>query len=259
MSKVLMVGEIEKLLIKKIPVELAESWDNVGLLVGNREKEVHKILVALDATESIVNEAIENNVDLIVTHHPIIFGGLKSVTKDSCANIYKLIEKGISVFSAHTNFDKLDVGTSAVLAEKLWLKDIEVLTAKGFGTIGNLEGPIPFYEYAQIIKGVLGLENLNFVGDMNKLIERVAICAGSGSEFLQLANDMGADLYISGDVTYHNAQKAVELGINWVDATHYASENISMPNLKEIVDGATEGFDLKVLLSTVNDQPFKCI
>ena len=259
MNKLLTVGEIEKLLKSEIPMELAESWDNVGLLVGDRDREVRRVLVALDATDSVIDEAIDNYIDLIVTHHPVIFGGLKSITKDKCGNIYRLIEKGISVFSAHTNFDKLEVGTSAVLADKLCLKNTEVLSSNGFGRIGELENPILFDTYICIIKNILGLDYVNVVGEMKKPIKKVAVCGGSGSEFLEVAFRKGADLYISGDVTYHNAQRARELGINWVDATHYASENISMKNLKEIVDKVVEGTDIYVELSTIYDQPFRCV
>lgn len=263
MSKLKTVGEIENKLNEIIPVDTAESWDNVGLLVGDRDKSVRRILVALDATENVINEAISKKAELIVTHHPVIFRSLHSVRKDNCKNIYKLIENGISVYSAHTNFDKYAEGTNYVLSEKLLLKSTEVLNKEGIGEIGSIkesfDEEINLSSYIKYIKKALGLDTINVVGDLNKKIEKVAICSGSGGSFLQEAIDKGADLYISGDISYSVALKAVEYGIAMLDITHYVSENIAMPKLKEIVENIIDNSNVEVMLSEINDQPFKLV
>jgi dinuclear metal center YbgI/SA1388 family protein len=252
---------------KIAPNHLAESWDNVGLLVGDRQSYIKKILLALDATDEVINEAIKLDANLIITHHPIVFKPVKSVTATTLnGRLYKLIQNNISVYSAHTNFDIAFGGTSDILAQKLNLKQIEVLEPTtdfenktyGIGRIGTLAEETNFLDFIKILKEVLGLQRLNVVGDFSKKIKTVALSTGSGSEYLNQAYKKGADLYISGDVKYHDAQTAQELGICWVDATHYASENLAMPILKQYLkkDFELKKWDMEVFVSKINGQPF---
>jgi dinuclear metal center YbgI/SA1388 family protein len=252
---------------KIAPTHLAESWDNVGLLVGDSNAYISKLLLALDATDEVIDEAIKVKANLIITHHPILFKPVKSVTTSTLnGRLYKLIQNNISVYAAHTNFDIASGGTSDILAEKLNLKQIDVLEPTvdfenktyGIGRIGTLQEETTFLDFIKILKEVLGLKRLNVVGDLSKKIKKVALSTGSGSEYLEQAYKKGADVYISGDVKYHDAQIAQELGICWVDATHYASENLAMPILKQYLEQefSLKKLDVEIFVSEINGQPF---
>lgn len=251
------------------PEYLAEDWDNVGLLVGNKYSTVKKVLVALDCINSVIDEAIQIGANLIVTHHPLIFKSIKKINSDTLnGRIYKLIQNNINLYSAHTNFDITEGGTNDILANKLGLKNIEILDITnegskqyGIGRIGVLDKDITFLEYAKSIKQILNLPSMNIIGDINKKIKKVALCTGSGSEYLVKAYDKCADLYISGDVKFHDAQKAQELGICWIDATHYASENIAMPILAQYLQKQSQlnNWQIEIFVSNINGQPFKNI
>lgn len=251
------------------PEYLAESWDNVGLLVGDKNSIIKKVLVALDCIDSVIDEAIQIEANLIITHHPMIFKSIKRVNADTLnGRIYKLIKNNISLYSAHTNLDVAFGGTNDILADKLEILSTKVLDITledskkyGLGRIGTLKKETTFLEYAQKVKQILKLSSMNVVGDMNKKIKTVALCTGSGSEYLVKAYEMGADLYISGDVKFHDAQKAQELGICWIDATHYASENIAMPTLKDYLEKQSKlkNWQIEILVSNIDGQPFKIL
>lgn len=252
------------------PEYLAEKWDNVGLLVGNKNSIVKKILIALDAIDSVVDEAVNLGIDLIITHHPIIFKPLKNITSETLnGKIYKLINNNISVYSAHTNFDITFGGTNDILAEKLGIKNIEILESSyttndrnyGIGRIGIVEKEILFLDYANIVKEKLGLYSMNIVGDIYKKINKVALCTGDGHSYFEIAAKKHADVYISGDLKYHDTQMAQELGMCCIDVTHYTSENIAMPVLREYLEkkSYSENWEVELFNSTINGQPFVSI
>lgn len=268
-----MAIECEKIIkfMKEIaPEHLAEPWDNVGLLVGDKKSIVKKILVSLDATNDVINEAIEIGANLIITHHPLSISHMKKITSSVLGGrIYKLIENNIGVYSAHTNFDVTFGGTNDILAERLGIKNIEILESTyesienpkksyGMGRIGTLESEISLSDYAQIVKSKLNISAINVVGDISKKIKKVAVCAGSGCDYLEMAIKKGADLYICGDVKYHKAKDAEEFGICWIDATHYASEAIAVPVLREYLQSRAEEeqWDIEIVCSKINGQPF---
>lgn len=251
------------------PEYLAQSWDNVGLLVGDSYSIIEKVLVALDCIDLVIDEAIKIGAKLIITHHPMIFKPIKKINADTLnGRIYKLIKNNISLYSAHTNFDTAFGGTNDILADKLGILDTKVLDITfedskqyGLGRIGKLKEETTFLEYAKKVKQILNLPSMNIVGDINKKIKTVALCTGSGSEFLSKAYEMGADLYISGDVKFHDAQKAQELKICWIDATHYASENIAMPVLKYYLEKQSKlkNWQIEIFVSNIDGQPFKSL
>lgn len=256
------------------PEYLAEPWDNVGLLVGDKKSEIEKVLVALDAIDDVIDEAIDIGANLILTHHPISLNAVKKVNSDTIGGkVYKLIKNNISVYSAHTNFDVAFGGTNDILAEKLGIKDLDVLEKTytlntesgvrnyGIGRIGTLETEKSFLDYIADVKKVLGLSYVNIVGNTSKSIKKVAVCSGSGSSYLETAFKLGADLYISGDVKYHDAQNAKEIGICWIDVTHYASENIAIPVLKQYLENKSksENWNIEVFKSNIDGQPFSTI
>ena len=232
------------------PRRLAEEWDNPGLLVGSPHDEVRKILVALDVREETVERAIEDGCDLIVAHHPLIFRGLKAVRTDNVIGrkIARLIKADIAVFAAHTNLDSAAGGVNDVLAERLELKEVVPLAEgaadgePGLGRIGSLDAEVSLDDFAACVKEKLGLSSMRIVRAGGRGISRVALCGGSGAEFVGRAAAKGADVYVTGDVKYHDAERAIGLGIHVLDAGHFATEQPIVARLaerleKELGDG----------------------
>ena len=214
------------------PRRLAEAWDNPGLLIGSPADEVRKILVALDVREETIEQAIEDGCDLIVTHHPLIFRGVKAVRTDDATGrkIARLIRADIAVFAAHTNLDSAAGGVNDVLAERLGLVSPVSLVEgaadgePGLGRIGELPAPLSLEDFAAFVKTHLELSALRVVCAGSHAVHRVALCGGSGAEFIGRAAAKGADVYVTGDVKYHDAERAVGLGIHVLDAGHFATE-----------------------------------
>lgn len=364
--------EIIKQLEAFAPRHLAEEWDNVGLTVGEMDKEVKKVLVALDVLPAVIEEAIAINADMIVTHHPmILFQKIKSIQSHTAlgSKIYDLIKNGISAYCAHTNLDIAFGGTNDVLAELAGLYDVKILqetTAQnlkkfvvyvpkgyeeaareaivkkggghigayagctfccegmgtflplegtkpflgqqgvleraeeirletivtedglqevlqavrqahpyeemaydiyhveqkakryGIGRIGTLKEPMTFESYGAYLKEKLGLDAIRLVGEKQKRIQTVGLCTGSGVEFMQRAKQMGADAYLTGDIKYHEAQRAIEMDICVADVTHYASEALIVPVLKEYLQKKAQEnhWQIQVVESSVNGQVF---
>jgi len=234
------VNDITQSLDMLAPIKTALDWDNVGLLIGDRQKSVQKILVALDCTNEIVDEAEQLAVDIIITHHPIIYDALKTVTTDSPTGkrIIRLIKADISLFTAHTNLDIAKGGVNDVLFNTLELTDKEHLIPPdsdeaGLGRIGSLRTPMPLNEFASFIGQKLNLAHTRFVGDPSTMIYKTGLVCGSGSRckyFIQAAEN-GCQAYITGDIKYHDTQAAKDLGLCLIDATHYASEVLIVEHL----------------------------
>lgn len=223
---------------KYAPEALAEEWDNVGFMTGEYNREVKRILVALDANDGVIDEAIAKKADIIVTHHPFIFRPIKNVndTTPQGARLIKLIKNNIAVFSAHTNLDCAVGGTNDTLSQLIGLKNTEGLAevnedGTAMGRIGDLPSPLSFAEFIEQMKSVLGAEYLSVCGELDKTVSRVGICTGKGASFMGTAKAKGADVYITGDFGYHEGQTASELGLCVVDGTHYLTEVIVVPVL----------------------------
>ena len=228
------VNDLVELLEELMPSNLAEDWDNVGLMLGRKGKTVKKILLALDLTKEVVEQAIAQKADLIVTHHPAIFKKLKRVVDNDWQQdlLLTLAEHGIAVYSAHTNLDCVSTGVNDVLAKLLKLEDADVLDeGNGLGRIGNVEEMSLAY-YAQLVKASLKADYV-VVGDAGKIVRKVAVCGGAGSELIDLALAKGADTLVTGDVKYHSAQQAVFSGLNIIDAGHQPTE---LPVLDKLAD-----------------------
>lgn len=354
------------------PQKLAEDWDKPGLAIGDPEREVKKILVALDVIDPVVEEAKRIGADMIVTHHPmLLFRKIESITTDTLLGkrMFNLIQNHISAFSAHTNLDVAAGGTNDVLAELAGLENVEMLAEtwaqslkkivvyvpvgheaavreamcaagaghigayahctfgaagkgtflplegttpflgeqgkletadeirletivpaeqvqtviqamlaahpyeeaaydiypveqtgrkEGIGRIGTLPEAMPFRAFAKRLKERLGLDAIRLVGDGEKPIKRVGLCTGAGVEFVSLAAAKGCDAYLTADIKYHEAQRAVELGIAVADVTHYASEALIVPVLQRKLQAAAQakGWNLAVVCSEVDGQTF---
>ncbi|MCT4632893.1 MAG: Nif3-like dinuclear metal center hexameric protein [Firmicutes bacterium] len=365
--------KVVKILDGMFPERLAYDWDNVGFQVGDMNHQIRKILLALELNREVLDEAIENNIDLIITHHPFIFKGIKKVVSSDYTGgiLMDMIKNNISLYVSHTNMDIASGGTNDYLAKLLEvrnLKNIEKtysktyykivvyipeenldefrgkILASGVGTIGNydscsfsssgvgtfrpLENSNPYlgkqgemeyvkeykfefmagqdqlnsvvdkikkyhpYEEVAIdiikienemetlglgrygdlenmslkdlglrVKEVLGLEGVNVVGDLDKPIRKVAICSGAGSDLIKRAKSLKCDVLITGDLKYHEAQDAVNMGMAVIDGGHYGTENIYMEELKKKLSNIIEekDYNLKVYVSSKNINPMKLL
>ncbi len=218
---------------KRVPTSLQEDWDNSGLQAGRVDRDLSGIVFSLDVTQEAINTAKENGANLLVTHHPILFTGAKEISERRKATAYILecIEEGITIYAAHTNFDKVAGGVNDVLADLCGLEDIEPLEASvddinqdgSLGRLGTV-AKTTLDAYGDWLKERIALDHLLIYGDSAKEISKVAVVGGSGASYADLALEKGADLLITGDVKYHDAVDAVEAGLALIDLGHYESE-----------------------------------
>lgn len=244
--------DIIKLLENQSPAEYALEWDNVGLLVGRRDKEVKKILIAVDATKDICQTAIDNKFDMIITHHPMFLSKLKKVNDDTVLGdkIISLIEAQICCYAMHTNFDTKG-GMAKEAAAMLGLMDSQVLeetfNSEGIGQIGLLDINMTLEELACKVKDVFGLKNVMIYGNKDATVSKVAICPGSGKSVVDIAIDKKADCLITGDIGHHTGLDAVEMGLFIIDASHYGVEKIFMNYICEYLKEACPSLEIDVL------------
>lgn len=245
------------------PIDLAEDWDNIGLLIGDAEANISKILVALDATDSVIEEAIQKDVDLIITHHPVIFKGLKQINTQTVIGnkVIKLISHNISLFSAHTNLDSAKEGISTILADRLKLKDSNVLVPSdtnesncGIGRIGFVD-KISLVDFCEVIKSSFELNYIRVVGDLNKTVNKIAVSPGSSMEYSSIAYKQGADVFITGDIKYHDAQDFKEKGMVLIDAGHFGTEHMIVSVLTYKIKEWFEN-NVKIFTSECDVDPF---
>lgn len=226
-------GDIIQLLEKKAPPEYAMDWDHVGLLVGHRDKQIRKLMLVVDVTEEIVDAAVAQKVDMIVSHHPMIFGKVDRINDDTVLGrkILKLIEHGIACYAMHTNFDTIG-GMAKTAATMLGLQNLEVLEetkdGEGIGEIGYLPGSADMQSLIVLVKEKFGLKNVILYGNADKTVEKIAICPGSGKSVIAIAAEKQADCLITGDIGHHEGLDALEMGLNIIDASHYGLEHIFM-------------------------------
>lgn len=222
------------------PFESQMDWDNSGLLVGDPEGEVTRILVTLDATTAVIEEAARLGAEVIVTHHPVIFRGIKRLLAGDPP--YEAAVRGIAVISAHTCYDMAPRGVNAALADALGLRERRPLweerpgaeDGRTLGLVGELPCPMSREELAAWVEEALGLRP-GFVRHLPaagpESIRRVAVCGGAGADYLADAKKLGCAAYITGDVRHHEFLAAEEMGLLLMDAGHFATENIAMPQL----------------------------
>lgn len=226
------VKDIYNAINEYAPFDLAYGWDNVGLLVGDAERDVSKILITLDTDAKVVQEAIDNGCDLILSHHPVFFSPIKriNISDDTGKMIEKLIKNDISLIAAHTNMDVAKCGINARLAELFELEDVRVLEVNpqnpecGLGRVGELKEEMSLEAFAHYTKKVLGTSGVRVAGNPKTIIKTVAVAGGSCSEVIPTARAMGADVIVTGDMKYHETINNVNEGIAIVDAGHYGTE-----------------------------------
>ena len=232
----MIVYDIYDFLDEKYDFSSALHYDNVGLLVGDGREKVTGVLVCLDCTDEAITEAVKQGANLIVTHHPVIFDPLKSVTEQSL--VYRLIKNGISVISAHTNLDQADGGVNDALAEAVGLSDVEkIADSEGFFyRIGELSEPMTSEELARAVSEKLSLP-VKYVGN-SSFIKRIAVCSGSGGSMLGEVINTGVDAYITADIKHNVFMEAHEAGLTLIDAGHFNSEDIIVEPLSKELGAA---------------------
>lgn len=242
------VADILKYIESIAPPYMAESWDNVGLLCGRREKQVTKILVALDPFASVISEAIAEKADLIVTHHPLIFrDNLMAVNENTQTgeNLLTLMENGIAAINAHTNLDLAPGGVNDILAATLGLQNVTILNPEGTNETGEPYGllrsgsvePQPLNTFLAHVKQALGCQGLRYV-DGGKPVCKVAVGGGSCADGMHEALAAGCDTFVTSDIKYNQFRTAFELGLNLIDAGHFHTENPTMPILARKLQAA---------------------
>ncbi|MCI6492221.1 MAG: Nif3-like dinuclear metal center hexameric protein [Bacteroidales bacterium] len=224
----MLVKDIIKVIEEFAPLSNQESWDNCGLCMGSENAVVTGVLLALDCTEETVDEAIRKGLNLIVTHHPMIFSGVRKICPDNWQGriIIKAASFGINIYAAHTSADKVAGGVSFAMAARLGLSDVEILdkdgNGNGLGAVGNLGKHYSLQEMVAFVKDRFRLQALRCSRPDDIPISRVAVCGGSGSSLIGKAMASGAQLYITGDISYHHF--FTEKGFMLMDIGHYESE-----------------------------------
>ncbi len=254
-------SEVIACLEKIAPRCFAEKWDNVGLLAGRDDKEINKILLALDPTSDVVEEAAAWGADLLITHHPLIFSGIKSVTTSDFIGkrVFNLIFQDICYYAMHTNFDVM--GMADAVADELELEKSQVLdvtfqdeiSKEGIGRIGEVSRTMSLEECAKYVKDKCKLSSVKVFGDPHKLIDVVALIPGSGKDYIDIAIAKGAQVVITGDIGHHNGLDAVEKGLAVIDAGHYGLEKIFTSYMEEVL--RRELPDIKIKRA-VEKEPF---
>ncbi len=242
------VTELYRVLENLIPRELSCSWDNDGIMcLPNGDKEVKKVLLSLDATSGAVEYAAENGFNAIVTHHPLIFRPIKTVSDN---RFMTAIKNDISVFSFHTRLDAVDGGVNTALAEFLGLTDTERFGDDGLGVIGNVS-PMTDREFVTMAKEKLGATKADAVL-FDKIVTRVAVVGGDGEHYIPYAHTAGADLYISGRLSYNDMTDAHAYGMSMAALGHFETENPVLDKLEKMIKDAdpkivTEIFNCNVI------------
>lgn len=257
-------SELISILQQQAPEHYACGWDNCGLLVGSREKEIKTVYIALDATDEAVDEAVSAGADFLLTHHPLIFKGMKHITDEDFIGrrVMALIRADISYYAMHTNFDVM--GMADLAASRLGLMEcvpLEVTSMedgipKGIGCAGNLQEEIPLEELCRRTKCAFGLGQVKVFGKLTKKVKRVAACPGAGRGTVDEAVASGADVYITGDIDHHTGIDALAQGMAIIDAGHYGIEHIFIQYMQQYLKDHATGI---IALAQEREDPFSVI
>lgn len=258
------VASIAECLEQFAPTKLAETWDNVGLLVGNRNWPVERVMTCLTITPETVTEAIDNGANMIVSHHPLPFHPLKTITSDTTVGnlLLRLIAAKVAVYSPHTAFDSARAGINQHLAIGLGLQEITPLIVPdatdsdvGTGRFGLLGEDVALVELAERVKNFLSIDHLHVVGGDEQTVSRVAIVCGSGGSLLEAAIERGCDCLITGETTYHTSLEAATRNVALILAGHFASERFALLSLADYLADLLTG--VKVWASRHEQDPLR--
>jgi GTP cyclohydrolase I len=274
------VADIVGLMEKIAPAFLAESWDNCGLQVGDLQWPVKKVWVALDPLFAVIDAATGQDVDLVITHHPLIYKPLRNIDLDRPEGkiIAAALNGRTAIYAAHTNLDSAKDGINDVLARKMGLDRLVPLVpadttetsdntislatdAMGMGRVGRLNPPLTVAEFAQKIKKELGLARVKVAGRAEGMIGKVAVCSGSGGSLLDNFFVSEAEVFVTGDIRYHDARAAEDVGRALIDIGHFASEHIMIDMLCNLLGRAVAeaGWDVRIEACDLEQDPFELI
>lgn len=250
------VKEICDYFDEKAPFYMKFDFDNIGLLVGSYDAAVTHVLVALDITDEVIDEAIENGAQLIVSHHPIIFEALKRVTEDDIKGrkIIKMLKNGISAVCLHTNMDSAQGGVNDALMTALGAKVTGLLDphgihsdgkSYGISRVGVLDEAMELDEFLVSIKFSLSANGLRYVSG-GKKVKKIACCGGAGAGDMLKAIAAGCDTYVTADLKYDHFLNAADLGLNLIDADHFCTENVVVPVMADMLNSKFPELDIKV-------------
>ncbi len=249
------IREIAEAIEQYAPLRLQEEWDNAGIQVGDPDADVTGVLLCTDATEAVIAEAIGLGYNLVISHHPLIFRGLKKIMGRTPVErtVAMAIKHDITIYSAHTNMDSAWQGVSFRMADKIGMTDVVFLddnrvdaygeqgsTSAGCGVIGNIE-PTPASEVLKRVKAAFEVGAVRYCGDLGTIVTRVALCGGAGGFLIDKAVEMGAQLYVTADMRYHdfldNSKRIVV-----ADIGHYESEHFTKEIFLEIIQKKSPTF-----------------
>lgn len=243
----MVLKEIIDIIESVAPRRQQEAWDNSGLQVGDVSREIHSVLLSVDVSEAVVSEAIKEGCDMIISHHPLLFHGLKHLTgstpQERC--VAQAIRHNIAIYSSHTSMDKALRGVSGRMAEQLGLQDIRILVPSpedshvGLGVIGTLPKPVLWSAWLKLVQQTFGADYVRYTEPVTPTISRVALCGGAGAEFIPEAIAAGADTYLTADMKYHDMQAAAGQ-IMAVDIDHWVSEHFTRDIFAELLRDKVE-------------------
>lgn len=255
-----LVSDFISFLQEVAPLELAEEWDNVGLLLGRADQQVNRVLTCLTLTPEVAAEAISSGVQLVVAHHPLLFSGAKKITDADPEGrvLLDLIENRIAVYSAHTAFDSAATGINQWLAERFGLVDIrplresEKIAGAGAARVGTLAEPHSLKKFLSIVRQAVGAPYAEYSGNKDSMVRKVAVACGSAAEFLSEALELGCDTFVTGEARYHTALAARAQNINLILTGHHSSERPAMEALAELLESQ---FEIEVCASKLEIDP----
>ncbi len=251
------VKEITKCIESVAPLSLQEHWDNSGLQIGNPEQDVHSVLLCTDITEDILEEAYEKQCQLVISHHPLLFHGLKTIqgsTMQQRCTVFA-IKHNISIYSSHIPMDSYLHGVSGHIAEKLGIYDYDILSPTqpfaGLGIIGNLPKPVNFHIFLEQVAETFHVDAIRYTPPVQEFVQRIAACGGAGSEFMQQAIDRQADVYLSADFKYHEFCDSVSR-IAIMDIGHFESEQFTKEIFQSILEPYQPAINLIMAENDIN-------
>ena len=242
------VKDITSALEAFAPLSIQEGWDNSGLLIGSPEDEVRGVLVGFDCTPDLIDEAVACGCDMVVTHHPLIFKGLKRIQGGDPVSdaVIRAVKADVAVYAAHTTADKVIAGVSGAMARRLGLRDIALMEDEGgfgLGAVGTLPEPMTGEEAVAYVKDKFGLKMVRVSKPVDR-VEKVAVCGGSGASEIDAARATGAQLYISGDISYHHF--FTPEGFMVMDIGHFESEVDIVEILSKVIREKFPTFAIRI-------------
>lgn len=239
---------------EQFPLDKAADWDNSGFQAGRRQKEIKKVLIALDATDETIAQAAACGADMLLTHHPLTMEGIKSVTSETLKGkkFLALLQNDICCYASHTTYDVVEMAELAGSMMKLQKPEILEITGidgqtgqyMGFGRVGSLVRPVTLRECAELVKTIFKLENVKIFGDLEQVVQRVAISPGSGKSMIKPAVRAKAQVLITGDIGHHEGLDASDEGVAIIDAGHYGLEHIFIGQMEKYLQKHCKGLEI---------------